>query len=299
MSILNRTSDGLLTVLLALRRALIAYGPQTESRLLELCAPASVVPGGKPEMARKTLNRWTQLGLFRENDGRLDLHPDILRIGAVDLDGLRSAVLRLILAPENNPMLSSDSESDVENSLASDCTRAMAWALTQDPFAFQAIVPHRAAEDLESRQGVRPRLFQNSTRWDGFKEWSVFLGIAFSSSKGIVLNPAFAVRTMLGQIFAGVHELPQDVFRAQLAEALPVLDGGRYQAGIQGEISRPWRTLQSNHISPCLSLALLTLEVTGDIRIPPPRSDAPLRLLLGRGGRELRSFSHVGRAGAQ
>ena len=64
MSILNRPSDGLLSVLLALHRGVLAYGPQSEAALLDLVAPSTVVPDGKPDMARKSLTRWTQLGFF-------------------------------------------------------------------------------------------------------------------------------------------------------------------------------------------------------------------------------------------
>ena len=70
MSILNRPSDGLLSVLLALRRAVLAYGPRPDSELIELVAPSSVVTEGKPDLARKTLNRWKQLGFFDDVDER-------------------------------------------------------------------------------------------------------------------------------------------------------------------------------------------------------------------------------------
>lgn len=43
MSILNRASDGLSSVLVALWRALLAYGPMPEGDLLGLCAPPSAV----------------------------------------------------------------------------------------------------------------------------------------------------------------------------------------------------------------------------------------------------------------
>src|SRR5580700_8916762 len=99
MSILNRPSDGLLSVLLALQRALIACGAQPEADLLELVAPPSVVPDGKPDMARKTLTRWKQLGFFIQIGDLIGLSPTIATITADDLDSLRAAVLRLVLAP--------------------------------------------------------------------------------------------------------------------------------------------------------------------------------------------------------
>lgn len=296
MSILNRPSDGLLSVLLALRRALIAYGPQPEARLLELCAPPSVVPEGKPDMARKTITRWKQLGFFEEVDGRLQLHADVAAIGVDDLDRLRAAVLRLVLAPENNPVLSSDGGDDNEKSKASDYTYAAAWALTQDPYSFPAKY-RGGVEALQASQDTNPRPFANDTRWAGFAEWAVFLGIAWTAPKvGLVPDPAFAVRMVLPDIFTDGSDLPLELLLTRLADALPVIDGGRYYLAVRGQIGRPWRPDLKNQLSPCLSAALLTLEARGDLRLEL-RSDAPQRMLLGRGGSEVRPVSHIVRLG--
>jgi hypothetical protein len=297
MSILNRPSDGLLSVLIALRRALIAYGPQSESRLLELCAPASVVPEGKPDMARKTLTRWKQLGFFEEVDGHIRLHQDVASIGPNDLGGLRAAVLRLALAPANNPVLNRDAGDDNESSKASDFTYAAAWALTQDPYSFQARY-RGGVEDLQASECVDPRPFANDTRWTGFAEWAVFLGIAWSAPKfGLVLDPSFALRVVLPEVWGDARELAQETFLARVADVLPIVDTGRYQLAVARQTQRPWRTAGLNQVSPCLSAALLTLEARDEIRLED-RSDAPLRLLLGRGGSEVRRMSHVVRRGA-
>lgn len=296
MSILNRPSDGLLSVLIALRRALIAYGHQTEARLLGLCAPASVVPDGKPDMARKTLTRWKQLGFFLEVEGQIRLHPDVARIGADDVSGLRAFVLRLILAPENNTALTSESSEDNEGSRASDFTRATAWALVQDPYTFPTKY-NDGVEALQATQRVSPRPFANDTRWGGFAEWAVFIGIGWNAAKvGLVLDPFFAVRVVLHDVFSGATELPQETFLTRLAETLPIVDGGRYRIAVEKQIMEPWIQLRPYQISPSLSAALLNLEARGDIRIDA-RSDAPQCLLLGRGGREIRPFSHVVRVG--
>jgi hypothetical protein len=192
MSILNRPADGLLSVLLALRRALIAYGGKPEEDLLELVAPPSVVADGKPDMARKTLTRWKQLGFFIDVDDMIALSEPIARIHTDDLDGLRVATLRLILAPENNAALLGEDGDDAEGSKAADCTRALAWALLQDPYAFPST--YKNGETLQDEQGVKPKIFINDTRWSGFAEWAFFLGIAWPALQNLVPSPAFAVR---------------------------------------------------------------------------------------------------------
>jgi hypothetical protein len=295
MSILNRPADGLLSVLLALRRALIAYGGQPEEDLLELVAPPSVVTDGKPDMARKTLTRWKQLGFFSDVDGMIALSEPIARIDTDDLDGLRVAVLRLILAPENNAAVLGEDSDDGEGSKAADCTRALAWALIQDPYAFPST--YKSGEALQDKQGVKPRIFINDTRWNGFAEWAVFLGIAWFALQNLVPSPAFAVRKMLNDVFLDAGELPQTEFFVRLAGVLPIVDGGSYRKAVEAQMSRPWRKEIPNEVSPSLSAALLTLEAEGTLRLET-RSDAPSRMLLGAAGRELRLISHVVRPGA-
>jgi hypothetical protein len=294
MSILNRPADGLLSVLLALRRALIAYGKQPEEDLLGLIAPSSVVTDGKPDMARKTLTRWKQLAFFSDVDGVIALSEPIARIDTDDLDGLRVAVLRLILAPENSATVLGEDCDDGEGSRAADCTRALAWALIQDPYAFPST--YKTGEALQDKQGVKPKIFINDTRWNGFAEWAVFLGIAWSALQNLVPSPAFAIRKMLNDVFLGAGELPQSEFFLRLAGVLPIVDGGNYRKAVEAQMSRPWRKEIPAEVSPSLSAALLTLEAEGTLRLET-RSDAPSRMLLGAAGRELRLISHVVKPG--
>jgi hypothetical protein len=287
MSILNRPSDGLLSVLLALRKAVIAYGAQPYDELVELVAPASVTT---PEMAKHTLTRWTQLGFFSESDGKIFLSDAVSTFPLDDLDGLRAAVLRLILLPDNNADLLSGEAEDDERSRAVDCTRALAWSLAQDPYTFPNSFDD--GEDLQNHQGIAPKLFANSTRWNGFVEWAVFLGTAWRTLRTVVPCPTFALRSVLGEVFQGSTELSEHDFFWRLPIILPVLDGGTYRMTVEGQIARPWRKLLGHEVSPSLSAALLTLEHEGAVRLEA-RSDAPSRRLLGPGGMESRVVSHV------
>ncbi|WP_437763394.1 protein DpdG [Sorangium sp. So ce281] len=290
MSILNRTNDGLLSVLVALRRALVAYGPQPEDRLLALCAPASVA-GPRPKMARKTLLRWKQLGLFEEHDGRVHLCSSVAALDADDIDRFRASLLHIVLTPKNNPefMGAGNGEYNEEQSLASDFTRAAAWILAQDIYTME---PNwKAAEALQNEQGVTPRPIINDTRWDGLADWAPFLGLA-SPGQRLVFDPAFAVRNVLDDVFAGDRALGQEVFLTRLAQALPVVDGGRYRVALEARIEHPWRAFAAHELSPSLTAALLNCDAAGVIRLET-RSDAPTRVLLGRRGTELNRFSHV------
>ncbi len=239
MSILNRPSDGLLSVLLALRRAVLAYGPRPDSELIRLVAPSSVVPEGKPELARMTLNRWKQLGFFDDVGGVIHLTSTIAGIAADDLPSVRAAVLRLVLKNENNPAFMQDNDEVREDAKASDCTRAIAWALAQDPYGFPASYKG-GVESLQDAQGVEPRPFRNDTRWAGFSEWATFLGIGWKTTKiSFVPHPAVAVRFTLDAVFRGAKELPQADFFSGLADSLPIVDGGRYRVSIENKMARP------------------------------------------------------------
>jgi hypothetical protein len=295
MSILNRPSDGLLSVLIALRKAILAFGEQPEADLLEFVAPASVVPDGKGDMAKKTLARWKQLGFFSEEGGLIKLGSAIGSIPVGDSNSLRAAILRLVLAPENNSGILEGGGSDPEGSKASDCTRAISWTLAQEVYAFPAT--YKGVESLQRDQGVQPRVFANDTRWAGFAEWAVFLGVGWVATKlPFTPCPAFAVRSTLDDVFSDASELSQVDFFRRLSSLLPVVDGGSYRLAVEAQIERPWRTQLANEVSLSLSAALLTLEAQGVLRIEM-RSDAPSRTLLGRGGRESRSVSHFLRQG--
>jgi hypothetical protein len=297
MSILNRPSDGLVSVLLARYRGLLAYKPQSENALLDLVAPSSVVPDGKPDMARKTLTRWKQLGLFCVGaDGTIALNPSIADLKPDDVPRFRAALVKLICAPDSNPALSMPGEQDGEGSGASDFTRAVAWVLAQDVYTF--VPKWKDVEKLQSIQRVTPVPFVNDTRWGGFAEWSTFLGFSIRTPKlGLVPNPWIAIRDVLDEVFVDSVELAQADFSERIADILPVIDGGRYRMAIEGQIEQPWRVSSFNTFSPSFSAALLTLESSGLIRLEN-RSDAPSRLLLEREGRDFRSISHCVRTGA-
>lgn len=289
MTILNRPSDGLLSVLIALRSALLVFGPQTETKLLELAAPSTVVPDGKPDMARKTLVRWIQLGFFTRKGQKIVLADEVRAVAPDDIDGLRAAILHLLLTRDNNPAFGSDGTDD-EQSLASDWTRAAAWILAQDPYELPDTF--REIERLQNLQDVSPRPFVNDTRWSGFVEWARFVGIGHSTHySSFVLNPEFAVRSVLPGVFQEERELPQSEFLRRLQVALPVLDGGAYRVAVEGQITRNWTPLLSHQVSPPLSTALLVLEARRDLLLDQ-RSDATQCTFIGRGRRPFRQVSH-------
>jgi hypothetical protein len=294
MSILNRPSDGLVSVLVALRRTLVTYGSLSEARLLALCAPESVV-GEKRDMAKKTLTRWRQLGLFVAENDEISLAPEVRGLELDDLERFRRAVLECVLRESNNPMLTTAKDADdQEGSLASDATRAAAWVLSQSTTLMPATWSR--VEAVQAEQGIKPRAFANDTRWHGFVEWASFLGLIVKAGRTLVPNPARALRGVLPDVFGGVRELSQEAFFARIAAALPVVDGGKYREQVEASVERPWRTTAMGEVSPSLSVALQQLESSGELLLES-RSDAPHRRFLGGAGNEVRRVSHLILAG--
>jgi hypothetical protein len=297
MGILNRPSDGQASVLVAMLHTLRAYGPSSEDRLLSLCAPSTLVAAKKPTdtQVHKTLLRWTQLGAFEEKGTSTDPEYHLDRVfDGVDLNDLEtlSSVLRgLVFKRENNPLDGRDTEA--ESGDASDFSLAAGWVLQQNPYSFPNQSEDVKALESAQRRQATAAFFSNNTRWDGFKDWASFFGLAQLRGKlGFIPNPVDAVRATLPAIFGPAQSSTIGQFLAGIAEHLPVLDGGDYCQAAATRIANPWRGLAPGEISPCLSLAILQLEREGRLQLVHS-SDGEVHRLLGRQGGALSQVTHV------
>lgn len=303
MTILNEASDGTLSVLLALRDTLRAYGPVPKKRLLALCAPGTVTDGKK---AKDTLRRWTQLGALEERDDLVHLSADIAPEACDDPRTLRRALTKIVLRPENRPVVGegerSDEGDDKESaggSLAGDFALATAWCLLQDPFTssstWETVESHLLSQEV--------RAVQNSTRWHGFVRWSTFLGFSVAlpsrGSRGappILVNPAVAAWDVIDGLLPPGATLELATLLTGLWGILPVLPGGEVSQKVAARIAQPWQPFAAHEVAPAVSLALLQWRAVGKIRLMH-QSDANVRKLLGRGRNELATYSHVERLG--
>jgi hypothetical protein len=287
VSILNEPSDGTLSVFLALRGALRAYGPMPKERLLALCAPPALGDDGRPKF---TLERWVQLGAFREVDSEVRL-ADVLATEATDrLDVLRGALLDLVLQPANNPPHRGSTRGAVPSG-ATDFTRAACWCLLQDPYAFQADF-EQYVNPRQKDQGIDA--VQNDVRWNGFVRWSTFLGLAVKMPHGLLLNPAFAVWQAVREFVPVGESLELKEFLERLVARFPVLPGGAMSDAIASEIQVSWRTFAPYEVGPTVALALLQLHEEGKIALSK-QSDANVRRFLGRGGRQFDELTQLER----
>jgi len=204
-------------------------------------------------------------------------------------EALACAARRRILSRENNEgLLGEASPKGV------DFTYALSWLLAQDVYS----LPTGSWQEIEAFESLQlsslKRAFANSTRWDGFRDWSLFLGFAWQGAGRLSLDPSVALRDELPAIFEDSRELPTARFAQRASAVLPVLDGGDFRRDVEGVI-RPGssRELGEHELSPSLSRALMRLERSGLVELSQ-RADSPdSRSLLGREFRALREVSHV------
>ncbi len=265
MSLLNRPSAGHYSALIVLHRCVRERGPMPRDRLLKLCCPPPI----ENDLAVKTLNTWEKLGLF--------VVAEAVRL-ADDLSAnetLPHAARRLAFRPNNNANFW-----EAEEAGSADFSRALAWALAVDPLDLQRrnwkAVDERQQETLSDGTIV----FQNDTRWAGFRAWASYLGFGGEAAHatGFVIDPAPAIADVLPEVFESSRTLAIGDFLARLAQTLPVLDGGEYRREVEGRLrDRP--TLASDELSASLSVALERLRIEGRLQLEE-RSDADTRRLV-------------------
>lgn len=293
MSILNRASDGLHTALIVLYKCVLIEGAMPKDKLLALCAPSTVSDG---DLARKTLNRWVQLGLFEERDGNITISTGLSREcrdkrrGLVELP---NALRRIVLEDANNERLWV-----AEDNRSGDFTRAVSWMLCQNVYTTEFAGYEEAQDrDIAQFKDESIRAFTTSVRWAGFKDWASFLGFGwiahFPKNKSFVIDPTVAVCDSLPDVFSKSRELDHKTFFTRLADELPVVDGGRYRREIEGRIDpEAWQAPKSDQVSTSLSRALYRLNAEGILTLES-RADADKRTLLGQGQTPSRAVSHL------
>lgn len=280
MSLLNLTNDGLPNVLVVLYAAVArARTSMPPDELVEHVAPRDLAhEAGR--MARQTLNRWIELGLFTIDGQNVTLSSapgSDLRNDSDLVAEVRNAARKHALDAQNNADLWGK-----ESARAADLTRSLAWLLSQDVYqtAFKDL------ERLEQEQMIdqNRRLMQNTTRLNGLQYWAHFMGFARQPGGGDI-DPTVAVRDVLPQCLKPGEDMPADAFVARLAELLPVLDGGRYRRAVEAEVrSEALAALAPEQLSSSLSRALLCLMYGQDVVLEKRADTGSSIVLTGRSG---------------
>jgi hypothetical protein len=292
MSILNRPSDGIHSILVVLYNYLLHKRKAPRNIIIATCAPKTLIADQSP--VRQTLNTWIDLGLFEEQSGQCmlssDLPPHALNT-KTGLEALPGVARVIVLTEDNNRNLWVSEESH-----SADFTRAISWLSAQDVSNMPGgtFLDVEALEQLQVKDNNK-RIFQNDTRWYGLKAWAPFLGFGWSArkegSEHLFIDPTVAVRESLSNVFQHSKELTAIDFIKRISQILPVLDGGIYRTEIESHLSpEHWKAPKTNEVSTSLSRSLRRLHFEGIIKLDD-RADADKLTLLGRG--RFRDFSHV------
>jgi len=294
MSVLNQTSDGLFTVLIVLVRTLIRIGAQPRESLINACGGS--VEAVDASQLIKTLNRWTDLGLFSSHNESISIaepHLSLLGKTADEAETRLPSVARaIVLSPHNNERFW-----ESEDSKSADLSRGLSWLLAQDVYSLDTNASKSIAL-LEIEQLVDPSrcIFQNDTRWNGLRAWMPYLGFAREGAQ-MSVDPTAAVRDALQVVLNQTQPLPARAFVNSISEVLPVLDGGSYRTQVEAVLKPAvWRKPAEGQLSPAFSRALQCLEREGTVAFEQ-RSDTKEGItLMGAGGRSWREVTHI-RAG--
>lgn len=290
MSLLNRPSDGMHSVLIVVSNLLAQEGAMPMQQIIELCAPESC---GDPSQVRQTLNTWVKLGLFgKSEDDKISFSKSISKSEKAR-ESLPRVARRIVLSPENNANLWA-----AESIGSADFTRSVAWLLAQDVYRAELNSWSDAQSLIQKQVNKNVTIIQNDTRWSGLKAWSQFLGFAWSGKfpgGALVIDPTEAVTDALPEIFKKRSKITADQLVAELAQKIPVLDSGDYRTEVESKMIEHggWHPQPGGCVSTSLSRSILRLIHEG-ILVGENLSDAGSRLrLIGRAQKEIDTFSHI------
>jgi hypothetical protein len=287
------------SVLLIILRYLAARRGQRDQveRLVATIAPLGL-SGANPDLdVRRNLTAAVELGLITRTGDDLTLGDGVLR---AIRGGEASTVAILRERVFDEELNSAPWGSQVG---ARDLTNALSWFLTfsADAAPTQMEGRERSAKDLQEadfgpRQASRGDdddsggwPIGNLARWGTFRRWAPSLGFAWVTPKGnLVPDPTRAIREVMPAILRS--EMAGKDFIAKLADAVPVLDNGRYREFVESNWRRP--VPEHRRLTSALSDALERLRNEGRL-ILDDRADAP-RVTRSDGS----TFSHV-RPGAK
>ena len=290
MSLLNRPSDGMHSILIAVINLLAQEGPMPIQQIIVLCAPESC---GDQSQVRQTLNNWVKLGLFgKSEDDKISFSKAISK-SEKTREALPNVARRLVLAPDNNTNLWA-----AESIGSADFTRSVAWLLAQDVYRAELNSWSDAQALIQKQLRKSVTIIQNDTRWSGLKSWSQFLGFSWSAkfpSGALVIDPTEAISDALPELFKKDSQITAEQFISELAQSIPVLDSGDYRNEVEKRMIEHgnWHPQPEGCVSTSLSRSILRLVHEG-ILVGENLSDAGSRLrLIGRAQKEIETFSHI------
>lgn len=297
---MNLESDGLVPQLIVMFRVVANSSKIETEELLRVCFPGVVSNLSDSKRLRGTLSRWTELGLFTENNGEITLDKQFAKPRGMSIDALTEKLpsfCRLLVMQQQNclPLFPKGGIREEDGvGMCADLIRGLSWTLAQNIFNLP-VTFDKQIETLEGMQTISGKyIFVNDTRWNGFRYWARYLGFASGDGNSFQIDPTKAIYETLPSVFRGNNELLAADFLTGLSSILPVLDFGKYRTEVESNLDPTvWRKPTENHLSMSLSFALRRLELNKIIRLQS-RSDTGSSIrLTGRDFKTWNGFESV------
>ena len=299
MTILNLTNDGYPNVLAAILRAISQLGGTIpRNQLAELMTPSTLeYRGGDKkgeDFVTKTLRTWLGFGLFVEDDTGIRLAPaHRAQLATVNSQALGSVLRGILLSERHCLPLWQDGER--ARGRSGDLGAALAWLLSVDGVVGSGFGGVEQRKSTTLKAGSEGLLLSGQARWSGLRAWARNLGFGWETPGGFLPDPSPAIRDVLPDVLLGSSDVDAATFAGELAQAIPVLDGGSVRLELEPSLLQEYRLGKgSQRLSPSLSRALLRLRAEGLLQWER-RSDAELRLLLPGGNSRPIEVSHFRR----
>lgn len=216
----------------------------------------------KREMVQRTIDEAITMRLIASDGGDVLLHPDLpaaARSPGSGEQAARRTLGSLLLSTEN-----------VANH---DLAKAIAWYLGQDVYS----APSSWA-DVEQKYSVEKRALEmTNSRFGQLLHWSRFLGFAWAhavpekadqkpSRLALTPDPYWQLRWRIADLFLDRQSavLPLAAVVADLALAVPVLEGGSFRSALEGGLLP---TREPHALSTSSAHAWLRLHEDGFVRL--------------------------------
>jgi hypothetical protein len=301
MTILNRQSDGLPSILITIAGTIAREKVISRDALLRICCPFSQTHSDDAKReamlsrVNGTLRHWTSLGLFKQEDDHLRLVFEPSRGESHDsfLNRLPAVCRRLALDTEQGNPLWPEGNTEAGTGLTADLCRGLAWCLSQNIYTLPN--SYGDVEKIIDEQKKPGRfVFQNDTRWPGLRDWARFLGFATGDDAGFFFDPTEAVRSELSEFARPGESLTAADFIARLATRLPVLDTGAYRSSVEEALlPERWTAPPTGYLSTSLSFAIRRLQRQGTLRLTTLSDSESRFTLMRQDGRAWEQFTHV------
>ena len=251
MTILNNTSDGFANILIVLSKFIIKHGSQKRDYLISIF---NIGVNDNNESVRKTLNRWIQLDLFKEENGEVSFSDTAQNIfGKINEKNLIKIIRRITFLKKNNTKLLI-----AEGSLAGDFSTGASWLLSQ-PIDLEIRTHFNNMASQITDENKRP--VSNGTRFNRLIEYMKIFGFVSGRNVDTIIDPTIAIKDELAQIFVNNNILPAQKFLDSLSDLMPGLDFGSFRKETDDYLrSDVVKKTDGLEISASLSFALLRLE---------------------------------------